>query len=178
MAATKRKLLKAEGLWDYALKVLSRRAHSSSELRYKLLRRAESAAFVQATMDKLREYGLTDDAKFSESFAQSRLQNQGFGRQRVLRDLRSKRVPGEIAKSAVEKTFGGLVESDLIQQFLERKYRGKDLSAFLKVEKNLAGAYRRLRMAGFSSAGSISILKRYADRPPDWDVSTGEDDQI
>jgi len=178
MAATKRERLKAEGLWDYALKVLSRRAHSSSELRYKLLRRAESPAFVQITMDKLREYGLADDAKFSEAFAQSRLQNQGFGRQRVLRDLRSKRVPVEIAKSAVEKTFGGVAEAELIQQFLERKYRGKDLKTFLKIEKNFAGAYRRLRLAGFTSAASISILKRYAAGPSDWDMPVEEDDQL
>ncbi len=51
-----------------------------------------------------------------------------------------------------------------MEAFLKRKYRGKDLGAFLKEEKNLAAAYRRLRYAGFSSGGSIRALKRYASQ--------------
>jgi regulatory protein len=53
----------------------------------------------------------------------------------------------------------------LIEDFLKRKYRGKQLGAFLAEEKNLAGAYRRLRYAGFSSGASIRVLKRFAGQP-------------
>ncbi len=144
------------------MRALGQRAHSATELRQKLSRRAESPADVNAAMAKLREYGFADDQKFSEAFAASRLQNQGFGRFRVLRDLQSKRVAPAVAEDAVEKTFAGTDEPDLIQRFLERKYRGKDLAEFFKEEKNLASAYRRLRTAGFSSSGSLSVLKRYA----------------
>jgi len=164
----KPKKLDSGGLWDYALRVLGQRAHSANQLRQKLSKRSESAADVTAVMGKLRDYGLTDDTKFSEAFASSRLQNRGFGRFRVLRDLHSRSVSGSIAKAAVEKTFAETDEVELIQRFLERKYRGKKLDEFLKEEKNLASAYRRLRTAGFSSSKSLSILKGYAQHVDDW----------
>ncbi|MFL6351473.1 MAG: regulatory protein RecX [Bryobacteraceae bacterium] len=167
-ARGKPKILDSGGLWDYALRVLGQRAHSANELKQKLSKRSESAAEVAAVMGKLRDYGLADDTKFSEAFASSRLQNRGFGRFRVLRDLRSKRVSGNVAEAAVEKTFAGTDETELIQRFLERKYRGKKLEEFLKEEKNVASVYRRLRVAGFSSGNSLSILKRYAQQVEQW----------
>jgi regulatory protein len=164
----KPKKLDSGGLWDFALRVLGQRAHSANELRQKLSKRSESAVDVGVVMEKLRDYGLTDDTKFSEAFATSRLQNRGFGRFRVLRDLRSKSVSGNIAQAALEKTFAGTDEVELIQRFLERKYRGKKLTEFLQEEKNLVNVYRRLRTAGFSSGNSLSTLKRYAQQVEDW----------
>lgn len=166
-----RSKLNETGLWDYALRVLARRAYSSGELKQKLAARAERYSDVDATMTKLREYGFADDRKFSESFAGSRLQNQGFGRLRVLSELRSRRIAPGIAAQAVEKAFAGTDELRLIQNFLERKYRGKDLAQFLQEEKNLVSAYRRLRTAGFSSTASITVLKRYSRKADDWDAT-------
>jgi len=160
--------LDAGGLWEYALRALAKRAHSTAELKQKLALRAESPEVLTATMAKLREYELSDDRKFSEAFAASRLQNQGLGKLRVLRDLRSKRVSDRIASEAVTKAYAETDEAALIDAFLERKYRGKDLPVFLREEKNLASAYRRLRTAGFSSAGSIASLKRHSTAVQDW----------
>ena len=162
MATRKPKRLNSDGLWDYALRALGRRPHSEAELRQKLGRRAANPNDVAGTLARLREYGLADDRKFSELFAAARLQNEGFGRFRVLRDLRGKRVPPAIAGSAVEQVFAGTEEADLANAFLERKYRGKNLAEFLSQQKNLASAYRRLRTAGFSSAIALSVLKLHA----------------
>lgn len=159
----KPKKLNSEALWEYALRLLGARPYSSSELRRKLALRAESAADVPDTMAKLREYGFADDRKFSENVASSRLANQGFGRFRVLRELQSKQVARSIAEAAVEKTFSGTDETALAQRFLARKYRGKDLRQLLKEPKHLAGAYRKLRIAGFSSSVSVSVLKQHAN---------------
>jgi regulatory protein len=167
-AGRKPKKLDADALWQYALRVLGQRAHSVGELRQKLSRRAVSPADLNAAIAKLREYELIDDKKFSEAFASARLQNQGFGRFRVLRELRSKRVAATVAQGAVEKTFASTDELALIHQFLDRKYRSKNLPEFLKEEKNLASVYRRLRTAGFSSSGSFSVLKNYANVEQDW----------
>ena len=154
--------LDEKGLWEYALRVLARRSHSIGELKRKLSLRANSAATVNATVAKLREYGLADDAKFAETFAGSRLQNRGFGRSRVLQELLARRVAKPIANEVIEKTFAGTDEIELIERYLSRKYRGKNLAEFLQEEKNLAGAYRRLRMAGFSSGASMTVLKRFS----------------
>ncbi len=154
--------LDENGLWEYALRLVAHRAHSVGELKTKLSVRAQSAQAVTATITKLQEYGLADDAKFAETFAASRLQNQGFGRSRVLEELRARRVPQSLANEGVEKTFAGTDETELIERYLGRKYRGKDLAAFLQEEKNLASAYRRLRTAGFSSNASLAVLKRFS----------------
>lgn len=165
----KPKKLDAEGLWEYALKLLGQRPYAIADLRKKLTGRAEAAGDVPAVMTKLKEYGLVNDQKFSETFASSRLQNQGFGRFRVMRDLYVKRVAPKVAEEAVSKVFAGTEEKDLIEQFLARKYRGKDLKEFLREDKNLASVYRRLRTAGFTSAGSFSVLKRYARDVEEWE---------
>ena len=156
--------LDSNGLWDYALRILAQRPNSSSELKKKLSRRADSSASVTIVLEKLREYGLADDAKFSETFATTKLQNQGFGRFRVLRDLGAKQVAPRLAREAVDKAFAGVDETELAKRFLERKYRGHDLAELFKEEKKLAAAYRRLRMAGFSGAVTVAALKSYSRR--------------
>jgi len=80
--------LDEKSLWDYALRTLSQRAHSAGEIRQKLVKRAQSVQDIDAVLAKLREYGMVDDRRFSEAFASARLQNDGFGRFRVLNDLR------------------------------------------------------------------------------------------
>jgi regulatory protein len=161
--------LAEDALWDHALKLLSHRAYASNQLRSKLSQRAESPAAVAGVMQKLNEYGYTDDRKFSEAFASSRLQNEGFGRFRVLRDLYSKRVSSSVAEQAVARVFEGADEKDLIDAYLARKYRSVVLHDFLQQDKNVASAYRRLRTAGFSSSASLAALKRHAERAVDWE---------
>jgi regulatory protein len=156
------KLLDSEKLMQYALKCLGGRAHSMGELRVKLRRRAETAADVDSVLRKLKESGYLDDRRFAETYATSRLENAGLGRMRVLRDLRQRQVGSTVAEQAVESTFRDTNEDELIQAFLERKYRNRPLPAFLAVDKNLASAFRRLRYAGFSAGNSIRVLKRYA----------------
>jgi len=158
-----------EALWDLALKQLGRRAHSANQLRAKLSLRADSPASVAAVMQKLAEYGYTDDQKFSEALATSRLNNDGFGRFRVLRDLQSKRVSSSVAGQAVAKVFEGTEEKELIDAYLARKYRSVVLHDFLQLDKNVASAYRRLRTAGFSSSASLAALKRHGQRSVDWE---------
>jgi regulatory protein len=175
-ARGKPKMLDSEQLWNYALKALAGRAHSLHELRQKLLRRAERAADVPLTLAKLQEYGLADDRKFSDSLASARLENQGFGSQRVLRELRAKQVPDRVASEAVAQTYSGTAEHDLIDAFLARKYRNKNLPELLRDPKQLASAYRRLRTAGFSSSASLAALKRYASSVEEWEEPSEEDE--
>jgi regulatory protein len=159
---TRPKKLDAEELWNQALKLLGQRSYSQAELRRKLALRASTPGDVQATVDKLREYGLINDAKFSETFAQARVQTGSFGRQRVLRDLLVKRVSPRVASTAVDQAFAGQDERSLVDAFLDRKYRGQNLSELLKEEKKLASVFRRLRTAGFSTAVILPALKARA----------------
>ncbi|HZS56278.1 MAG TPA: regulatory protein RecX [Bryobacteraceae bacterium] len=169
--------LDSDGLWDYALRILAQRPYSSAELRQKLSRRADAPDSVTTTLTKLRDYGFADDAKFSESFASARLQNQGFGRVRVMRDLRAKRVSSSVAQKAIDKAFSSVNEADLARRFLEKKYRGRDLFELFEEEKQLAAAYRRLRTAGFTGRVSLTVLKSYARRAEELEDLPEPEDQ-
>jgi regulatory protein len=135
---------------------------SAGELREKLRRKAEGPADVEHVIAKLKEYGYVNDAQFAETYASARRDSQGFGKMRVLSDLRRRRVAPTTAEKAVATAYEGVDEVTAIEQYLQRKYRSKKLNEFLAEEKNLASAYRRLRYAGFSSGASIRVLKRYA----------------
>ncbi len=172
-AARRSKLLKRDRLLEYAQRVLSMRGLSIGELKQKLRARAEDEADVDPILSLLKQAGALNDRKFADSYATARLTNQGLGEGRVLRDLMIRKVPSTVAKEAVREAYQESNELDLIDQFLKRKYRGKDLGAFLQEEKNLAAAYRRLRTAGFGSSNSIKVLKRYASRAEEIEEDDG-----
>ncbi|MEP6539314.1 MAG: RecX family transcriptional regulator [Bryobacteraceae bacterium] len=140
------------------------RALTVSELREKLKRRAQEAGDVDGVLAKLKEYGYLNDNQFAETFANARRENQGFGKRRVLQDLKQRRVAPKLAEQAVAQTFEGVDETPMIEQFLARKFRGKKLSEYLQEPKHLAAAFRRLQYAGFGAGPSIQVLKRYAAR--------------
>ena len=158
----KPKPLDREALMQYAGRALAARAQSVSELRTRLKRRAERAEDVDAVIAYLKDSGYASDRRFAGSFADWRLENQGLGKARVMRDLMARRVAPGVAKAAVDAAYKNTDEGALIDAFLARKYRGKDLGALLRDPRQLAGAYRKLRTAGFSGGTSIRVLKRYA----------------
>ena len=161
----KRDPLDAAGLWELALKLLGGRAYSSGELRQKLRARAGRVEDVDATLSRLKEYRYLDDRRFAESFAAARLENQRLGKNRVARDLRSRRVAPALAAAAVEKTYQRVDEVALIEAYIRRKYRDTAPANLFQTEKQLASAYRRLMRAGFSSGNIIRALKRFAANP-------------
>jgi len=169
--------LDAEGLWQCALRALGRRAHSIGELREKLLGRAQRASDVAGVLTRLKQSGYLDDRRYAEGFSASRLENQGFGKSRVLRDLRRRRVAPPVAEKAVQEAYQGVDEIQLIEDFLRRKFRKTPLETHLAEQKNLAAAYRRLRAAGFSSTNALRVLKRYAREPECLDSMEGEEEQ-
>lgn len=156
------KLLEVEELMNYAAQALSARAQSISELRIRLKRRAAAQHDVDEVLSRLKRAGLVDDRRFANSFAGWRKDNQGLGKTRVLRDLLARRVAPAVAREAADSAYQGVDEVALIESFLTRKYRGKDLRTLLTEQKQLASAFRKLRGAGFSAGNSIRVLKRYA----------------
>ncbi len=155
------KKLGPDRLWDYALRLLGHRGYSSGEMRLKLSLKAETVSVLNEVMAKLKEYGYLDDKKFSEIYAANRKENDSLGRLRILRELRARRVPQAIAERAVNRVFAATDEQTLAAAYLERKFRGKNLSEYLHDEAKLASVFRRLRRAGFSASATISVLKSF-----------------
>jgi regulatory protein len=165
MYERKPRLLDAEALWSYALKVLTGRAHSTGELREKLRRRAERPADIDDVLARLKDVGYLDDRRYAESFAAARLSNEKFGRTRVVQDLRQRRVAPELAEKTVQKVYQDVDDQALIEDWIRRKYRMAPRQGLFQKEKDLAAAYRRLLRAGFRSGEVIRALKRFAKDP-------------
>jgi regulatory protein len=172
----KRAMLDEAALMEYAGRLLSGRAYSSGEIREKLRRRAARPGDVDNVVANLRRLGYLNDRGFAENFAAARLENEGQGRTRVLRDLRQRRVAPAVAEAAVDRTYKDQDEVALIEAFLARKFRGRNLGALLSEQKHLVSAWRRLRYAGFSTGNSLRVLKRYAADEASLDALEGEPD--
>jgi regulatory protein len=162
MAFRTPKPLDLEGLMNYAARALSARAYTISELKTRLKKRAARPEEVETVLARLKDAGIVNDRRFAGSFAEWSRESQGMGKTRVLRDLMARHVAPAVAKEAVDAAFEGVDETAMIEAFLKRKYRGKDLGVRLREQKELASAFRKLRGAGFSTGNSIRVLKRYA----------------
>ncbi len=146
----------------YSARILTDRAQSVAEMREKLSRRAARPEDVEEALTRLKQAGYLNDKRLADSLANWRRENERVGKARVERDLMARRVAPAVARQATDAAYREVDEIALIQSFLERKYRGKDLASLLSDEKRLAAAYRKLRTAGFSGGNSIRVLKRYA----------------
>ena len=123
MEERKPRHLDREGLWNYALRALGGRAHSTGEMREKLSRRAERPEDVEGVLARLKESKYLDDRQFAESYATARLSNERFGKTRVLQDLRHRRVAPALAEKTVHAVYQDVDESALIEEWIRRKYR-------------------------------------------------------
>lgn len=167
--------LASEELFEYAVKCLGTRAYSTGDLRSKLLLRAADPSGVSAVINRLKEIGYVNDERFAENFAQSRVENDGFGRMRILSDLRARRVSGKMAELAVEQALDGRSESELIQAWIERRMPSISKRGPIEDDRVLASAYRRLRRAGFTSSAILAALKQRAARPESIEEPPEED---
>ncbi len=159
------KKLDREKLWSYALRSVGQRAQTTSEIRAKLRLRALEPGDVEEALNKLKEYGMIDDRKFAETFAQGKLENHGFGKGRALRDLQQRRVAPGLAEQTVQQLYADRDESLLIEAYIRRKFRTASREHLFEDEKDMASAFRKLRLAGFSAGKVLTVLKRFAAKP-------------
>ncbi|MDZ4799022.1 MAG: RecX family transcriptional regulator [Bryobacteraceae bacterium] len=163
--------LAREQLKQYGLRLLGSRALTEVEVRTKLTRRAEDEADVGAIIEELRGYGFLNDERFAEHFASARRDSGVAGKQRVLRDLRVRRVAGPVAEEAVKAAYEDADEVAMVRAWLERKMRNVDLAEYLSEEKHLASVYRKLRYAGFASNAILPVLRKFSSRANDLEDS-------
>ena len=157
--------LDAEALFQYAVRALGGRAHTTAELKKKLRTKAQLAEDVDRTVARLKDYGYLDDRKLAETYAGVRLEREGFGKARVLRDLRARSVAPTVAERAVAKAYDGVEEDALVEAFVDRRILRARPGSLLRDPRELASAYRKLLRAGFSTNVILRVLKRRAQDP-------------
>lgn len=173
MFSRPRKLETEQDLYDYALRILMRRAHSIHEMKTKLLRRADSELLAQVVLARLKESGQLDDSRYAQQFTRQRAEVRKQGQFRIARDLRARGVPDRHINDAIAKSAESRDEATVVRQRIERKlrsYKGE------MSDKKFASLYRSLLVAGFPSDVIRRELKALTRREiPSGDGDPAED---
>jgi regulatory protein len=135
-------------LYDAAIKILMRRAHSVSEMKKALARRSKDEKLVKSVVERLKRENLIDDARYAKQFVRFRTETRKQGQFRIARDLRARGVPDRHIETALKEAAADSNPAAVIRRRIERKLR---LTRGAIDERKLASLYRSLLGAGFPS---------------------------
>ena len=93
--------LQLSDCYEAGLTILDQAACTRGDMRRKLMRKGYVEAAAAATVDRLAEIGLLDDARYAERLAQSQLKKP-VGAYAVKRKLRAKYLSEEAVEAAME----------------------------------------------------------------------------
>ena len=111
-------------VFQRAAKLLAAKPRSVAELRERLLEgRGATKPVVDSVIERLREYGYLDDARFAHSYASLRVQQRPVGRQRLQRDLWLKKVDKKTVDEALDLVFEATPEEQMIDRAIEKRIR-------------------------------------------------------
>jgi regulatory protein len=158
-----RKVYTEEELYEYAVGALARRMRSVAELKRLLRHKVEAdtelgQTLVELIIRRLKDQGYLNDAKYAAAYSSYRRDNEKFGRMRVITDLKSKGLHGDVIEKAVSAAYDEVNEEKQARAYLQRKRLGKPRN-----QKETARVFRNLARAGFGMKTIFSILKK-------WDV--------
>ena len=92
-------------VYNKALDLLSRREHSSKEIREKLILRFDDIVIINSVITKLEENNLINDIRFAEAYVSSR-KRKGFGPKKISFELLSKGVSESVANRMIDEEGG------------------------------------------------------------------------
>ena len=158
-----RKTESEDELYQYAVGALGRRMRSTAELKRLLRRRVEGETeygqtLIELVIRRLKDQGYLNDAKYAAAYSSFRRDNERFGRMRVITDLKTKGVHGEVIEKAIADTYDEVNDEKQAREYLRRKRLVKP-----KDQKQAARVFRQLLRAGFGLKTIFAILKK-------WDV--------
>jgi regulatory protein len=111
---------------------------------------------IEAVVERLKQQRYLNDAGYAATYSSLRKENDKFGRMRVVQDLKSKGVHGEVIAAAVDVAYEGVDEVQLAREFLERKRIRQP-----EDQRQAARVFRAMARAGFSSRVIVGILKKW-----------------
>jgi regulatory protein len=147
--------------YEYAVGALGRRMRSVAELKRLLRKRIETdtefgQTLVELVIRRLKDQGYLNDAQYAAAYSAFRRDNEKFGRRRVITDLKTKGVHGEVIAHAVDSVYEEVSDEKQARDYLRRKRLVKP-----KDRKQAARIFRNLMRAGFASKTIFSILKKW-----------------
>jgi regulatory protein len=158
----KEKIYDAALLYESAIGALARKMRTVAELkrllRNRVARQENGEVLIEAVVLKLKEQRYLNDTSYAATYSSFRRENEKFGKQRVMMDLKAKGVHRDVIEKTVSTAYEGVDEEKLARDFLARKRLKKPSN-----EKESARIFRTLVRGGFSTRVIFRILKN-------WDV--------
>lgn len=140
-----------------ALRTLTRRDHSETELRRKLQDRGFSSSDIERALEKMRGHGYLDDRRFARQWAESAMRNgRGFG-PRLRLELLRKGVADTIITEVLASLTEDFREREILTAVLEKKFRGFDFATAGDRDKRRIVNY--LQRRGFSLSMILNLLQ-------------------
>ncbi|HEX6832661.1 MAG TPA: regulatory protein RecX [Rudaea sp.] len=131
--------------YDKALGLLARREHSARELKSKLARRGVDADESAQALEKLKEKGYQDDARFGEMLVRTRIEG-GYGPRWIVAELKTHGISEADARALIEAAEPDWRER--VREQLRRRYGTKPPANLAERAKRAAFLLRR----GFDAA--------------------------
>lgn len=138
-----------------ALDCLARRDYTGGEIRARVAKRFGDAA-ADATLVRLQELRLIDDAAYAERYVRERFERAGYGPARIVDELCRRGIERTMAEDAV----GGAIDAGA-----ERRRAEELLNRYLATrrgdgdgDRDRAAAYRYLARRGFDEAVLCDLL--------------------
>ena len=113
-------------IYNKSLDLLSRREHSTKEIREKLLLRFDDCAVIDSVLTKLEKNNLISNLRFAEAYVSSR-KRKGFGPKKISFELISKGVSESITNKAITEEGGWRKAAK--QVFVKKFKNGKNSDA-------------------------------------------------
>src|SRR5258708_34905963 len=160
----KKRTYSEDELYEYAVGALARRMRTVAELKRLMRARVEEAAteygqtLIELVIRRLKDQGYLNDSQYAATYSSLRRDNQKFGKMRVITELKTRGVHGDLIDKAVTSAYEGVSEEKQARQYLRRKQLQKP-----KDRKEVARVFRQLARAGFGTKTIMTILKK-------WDV--------
>jgi regulatory protein len=139
-------------IYNKALDIISRREHSSKEVRDKLARKFNSDDLIESAVENLITNNLINDIRFAEMYVLSR-KKKGFGPKRIAYELSSKGVKDSLSNEAIINE-GGWLES--AQNVFAKKFKEGPSSDFKESMKQKTFMQNR----GFSFKEIDSVMQQ------------------
>ncbi|PZN10929.1 MAG: hypothetical protein DIU69_06395 [Bacillota bacterium] len=143
---------------DLALRWLAARARTERELRERLQQRGVPPGVVDATLERLRQWGYVDDRAFAEDYVEHTLTVRYIGPRRLVEELRRRGIDARLATEVVAGRLPPDREIDLARAAARRRlemWRKGDPAAMR------GRLYRFLTGRGFDPETAARVVREH-----------------
>jgi regulatory protein len=144
-----------EAAYEAAVKMLTRKARSASEVRAALLAKGATEEDAESVIGRLKSHRHLDDAVLAADEAYSLLEGKGLSPAFAMHTLTERGLASELVRQCVEEVRDGRSDAVLCERALQKRLRGKPLA-----EENLGREGRALARLGYEEDVVTQALER------------------